>query len=112
MGSMKKKEIMKKLETLKKITGNADMELNEEDIEGDFDPQEYDKKMQEIFGNYDDNVVVEDEEKPTFSDIDDEYDYEYEDDMEDWDNWTGSKNVDDEKNVAKQEEFEHKFNFR
>jgi len=94
--SMKKKEIMKKLETLKKITGNADMELNEEDIEGDFDPQEYDKKMQEIFGNYDDNVVVEDEEKPTFSDIDDEYDYEYEDDMEDWDNWTGSKNEDDE----------------
>jgi len=94
--SMKKKEIMKKLETLKKITGNADMELNEEDIEGDFDPQEYDKKMQEIFGNYDDNVVVEDEEKPTFSDIDDEYDGEYEDDMEDWDNWTGSKNVDDD----------------
>jgi len=93
--SMKKKEIMKKLETLKKITGNADMELDEEDIEGDFDPEKYDKKMQEIFSNYDDNVVVEDEEKPTFSDIDDEYDYEDEDDMEDWDNWTGNKNVDD-----------------
>merc|ERR1719233_1779850 len=77
--SMKKKEIMKKLETLKKITGNADMELDEEDIEGDFDPEKYDKKMQEIFSNYDDNVVVEDEEKPTFSDIDDEYDYEDED---------------------------------
>merc|ERR1719431_1186633 len=85
-----------KLETLKKITGNADMELDEEDIEGDFDPEMYDKKMQEIFSNYDDNVVVEDEEKPTFSDIDDEYDYENEDDMEDWDNWTGSKNEDDE----------------
>jgi len=94
--SMKKKEIMKKLETLKKITGNADMELDEEDIEGDFDPEKYDKKMQEIFSNYDDNVVVEDEEKPTFSDIDDEYDYEDEDDVEDWDNWTGNKNVDDD----------------
>jgi len=102
--SMKKKEIMKKLETLKKITGNADMELDEEDIEGDFDPEMYDKKMQEIFCNYDDNVVVEDEEKPTFSDIDDEYDYEDEDDTEDWDNWTGNKNDDDEEELNCEDE--------
>lgn len=86
--NMKKKEIMEKLEKLKKITGNDDMELDEEDIEGDFDPEKYDQKMKEMFSNYDDNIAVEDEEKPTFSDIDDE-DYDEEDDVEDWDNWTG-----------------------
>jgi len=92
--NMKKKEILKKLETLKKITGNADMELDEEDIEGDFDPEKYDKKMQEIFNNYDDNIAVEDEEKPTFSDIEDEYYDDDEGEAEDWDNWTGSNEVD------------------
>ena len=55
------------------------MELDEEDIEGDFD-----QKMKEMLSNYDYNLAVEDEEKPIFSDIDDE-----EDDVEDWDNWTG-----------------------
>jgi len=93
--NMKKKEIMKKLETLKKITGNADMELDEDDIEGDFDPEKYDKKMQEIFSNYDDNIAVEDEEKPSFSDIDDEYYDEDEDNVEDWDNWTGGNDSND-----------------
>ena len=44
--------------------------------------------MKEILSYYDDNIVVEDEEKPTFSDIDDE-DYDDEDDVEDGDNWTG-----------------------
>jgi len=91
--NMKKKEIMKKLETLKKITGNEDMELNEEDIEGDFDPEKYDKKMQELFSNYDKDIAVDDEEKPTFSDLDDD-DYEEDDDGEDWDNWTAGEGGD------------------
>merc|ERR1712227_1150375 len=34
---MKKEEIMDKLEKLKKITGNEDMDMDEDDIEGDFD---------------------------------------------------------------------------
>merc|ERR1711971_324314 len=80
---------MQKLEQLKKITGNEEMDLNEEDIEGDFDPEKYDQKMAEVFKNYDVNVG-DDEEKPTFSDLDDEYEDEYEDDCEDWDNWTGN----------------------
>ena len=87
--SMKKKEIMQKLEQLKKITGNEEMDLNEDDIEGDFNPEEYDKKMAEIFKNYDDNV--EDDEKPTFSDLDDDYEDDYGEDFEDWDNWTSKK---------------------
>merc|ERR1712029_92717 len=69
--SIKKKEIMEKLQKLKKITGNDDMELDEDDIEGDFDPEKYDKKMAEIFQNYDDNLEIDDE-KPTFSDFEDE----------------------------------------
>ena len=79
---------MQKLEQLKKITGNEEMDLNEDDIEGDFDPEKYDKKMAEIFKNYDENV--EDDEKPSFSDLEDEYEDEYGEDFEDWDNWTGS----------------------
>ena len=80
---------MQKLEQLKKITGNEEMDLNEDDIEGDFNPEEYDKKMAEVFKNYDDNVV--DDEKPDFSDLDDDYEDEHGEDFEDWDNWT-SKN--------------------
>ena len=87
--SMKKKEIMQKLDQLKKITGNEEMDLNEEDIEGDFDPEKYDQKMAEVFKNYDVNLG-DDEEKPTFSDLDDEYEDEYGEDCEDWDNWTGN----------------------
>jgi len=87
--SMKKKEIMDKLAQLKQITGNEDMVMDDEDIEGDFDPEKYDKRMQEIFNNYDENVEINpDEEKPTFSDIEGDYD-EDEDCIEDWDNWEG-----------------------
>ena len=87
--NMKKKEIMDKLEKLKQITGNQDMEMDEDDIEGDFDPEKYDKKMAEIFSNYDDDVAV-DEEKPTFSDFEDDFDDNYGEEFEDWDNWTGT----------------------
>ena len=87
----KKKEIMAKLEKLKKITGNEDMELDDDDIEGDFDPEKYDAKMREVFNNYDDDTQA-DLEKPTFSDLEDEdYDEDYE--AEDWDNWTGADNT-------------------
>ena len=41
-----------------------------------------------MLSNYGGNIAVEDEEKPTFSDIDDE-DYDEEDDVEYWGNWTG-----------------------
>ena len=43
---MKKKEILAKLDQLKQITGNPNVGFNEDDIEGDFDPAEYDRKMQ------------------------------------------------------------------
>jgi len=84
---MKKKEILDKLDKLKKITGNEDMALRDEDIEGDFDPAEYDRRMQELFENYDNTNA--DDEKPEFSDLEDDADYGEELETEDWDNWTG-----------------------
>jgi len=86
--SIKKKEILDKLDKLKKITGNDEMALRDEDIEGDFDPAAYDARMAELFESYDTGNAAADEEKPTFSDLEDE---EYDEDMdtEDWDNWEG-----------------------
>lgn len=42
---MKKAEIEKKLERLKKMAGD-DIPISIDDLEGDFDPKEYDKRMQ------------------------------------------------------------------
>jgi protein KRI1 len=61
--NMKKKGIMEKLEKLKKITGNDEMENDEEDIEGEIDPEKYDQKMKEMLSNYEDNIAVEDYDK-------------------------------------------------
>lgn len=44
--SLKRKEIEKKLEKIKKITGNEDLKLTLDDLEKDFDPDEYEKRMQ------------------------------------------------------------------
>ena len=37
---------MDKLNKIKEITGNATVGFSEKDIQGDFDPTEYDRKMQ------------------------------------------------------------------
>lgn len=47
--ALKRKEIMEKLDKLKKIAGSQDLGLNEEDLEEDFDPEKYDKRMKELF---------------------------------------------------------------
>ena len=44
--NLKKREIMEKIEKIKAITGNEDVGFTEEDLEGDFDPQKYDKMME------------------------------------------------------------------
>ncbi|CAJ0958580.1 unnamed protein product, partial [Mesorhabditis belari] len=84
MKNMKKTEINKKLAKLRKLAGD-DIALNIDDLEGDFDPAEYDRRMQEVFdkqyygkgeANADDDL-----EKPVFSDLsEDEFDGDESDD--------------------------------
>lgn len=70
---LKKKEILDKIQKLQEATGNKDLKFKETDLEIDFNPEDHDKRMQEIFDNYDDDYTV-DEEKPVFSDIEEEMD--------------------------------------
>ncbi|XP_020247867.1 protein KRI1 homolog [Asparagus officinalis] len=51
--NLKKKEIQEKLEKVRAIAGFGDdgeCKLGADDLEEDFDPEEYDKKMKEMFG--------------------------------------------------------------
>lgn len=76
--ALKRKEIAEKIKTLQKVVGNKDFcPFKEQDIDDDFDPAEYDKRMSEVFDNYNDEI--EDTEKPVFSDLSDP---ELEDELE------------------------------
>ena len=46
--SLKRKEIQDKIEKLKKVTGMEDIKLTVEDLEKDFDPDEYEKTIEVI----------------------------------------------------------------
>ncbi|VDO47191.1 unnamed protein product [Haemonchus placei] len=74
---MKKAEIEKKLERLKKMAGD-DISINVDDLTCDFDPREYDRRMEQIFNEEyygkDDSIGDQDTEKPVFSDIDSDVD--------------------------------------
>ncbi|XP_076238119.1 protein KRI1 homolog [Calliopsis andreniformis] len=73
--ALKRKEIEEKIGKLKEITGNEDIQFNDMDLEGDFDPAEYDRKMTEIF-NDDYYAGGEEDVKPEFPDIDEELEIE------------------------------------
>lgn len=73
--ALKRKEIEEKIETLREITGNDDIQFNNLDLEGDFDPTEHDRKMTQIF-NDDYYAVPETDVKPEFPDIDDQLEIE------------------------------------
>ncbi|VDP15153.1 unnamed protein product [Onchocerca flexuosa] len=67
MKALKKKEIEEKLKKLKKLAGDDDLPLNIDDLEADFDPTTYDKRMKEIFDSqYFEKSMEENEEKPVF----------------------------------------------
>ena len=69
--AFKRKEILDKIEKLRKITGNDELAFKDEDLEEDFDPEKYDERMKEVFDEYDNAPgQAEDAERPVFSDLD------------------------------------------
>ncbi|VDN55461.1 unnamed protein product [Dracunculus medinensis] len=70
--TMKKKEIEEKLRKLKQLAGDDELPLNIDDLEADFNPAEYDKRMKELFNNQYYDKGDEHEEKPEFSGISDD----------------------------------------
>ncbi|XP_065905108.1 protein KRI1 homolog isoform X2 [Dysidea avara] len=86
--NLKREAIMDKLDKLKSVTGNEMVGFAEDDFVTDFDPDQYDKRMSTVFGEkYYEN---DETEKPIFP-SDEELD-----DYQDWDNWTGNQDEDDE----------------
>uniref|UniRef100_A0A0N5ASF9 Protein KRI1 homolog n=1 Tax=Syphacia muris TaxID=451379 RepID=A0A0N5ASF9_9BILA len=73
--ALKKKEIEAKLEKLKKLAGD-ELNVNIEDVEGDFDPVAYDRRMAELFNKEYYENADENEDKPSFSDDSDVSDEE------------------------------------
>lgn len=69
--ALKLNEIEDKISKLKQVTGKNDLALNEEDIDGDFDPEEHDRKMQALF-NDEFYKGAEEEYKPEFPELDEE----------------------------------------
>lgn len=60
---LKRQEIEEKVEQLRAVTGTDEINIDDIDLDGDFDPDEYDKKMSKLFDN--DYYQIEDgDEKP------------------------------------------------
>ena len=72
MKNLKRQEIQEKLDKLKELTGNSVVGFNDDDIEGDFDPAAHDRAMSKVFSDEYYHQVEEEEEKPVFSDSDEE----------------------------------------
>jgi hypothetical protein len=43
--NLKKKEILDKMNRLKSVAGEEDLPVNIDDLDADFDPKEYDRRM-------------------------------------------------------------------
>lgn len=80
INAVRKKEIEEKLAQLRKVSGEEEFPFDDMDLDADFDPDEYDRKMQKVFNN-DYYQIDEGEEKPDVpSDIEDLK-------VDDWDNF-------------------------
>ncbi|GAO48403.1 Krr1-domain-containing protein [Saitoella complicata NRRL Y-17804] len=63
--NLKRKEIEEKLKKIAEITGSETVPFDDVDLEGEFDPERWDRKMQEAF---DDKYYEGKDTKPTFDD--------------------------------------------
>lgn len=87
--ALKRREMEDKVKKLRKVGGNNDLAFEGVDMDGDFDPDEYDKQMAAVFDKYDQVEVEDAGERPEFSD--DDSDIELELETENWDEWTGEE---------------------
>ncbi|XP_008328968.1 protein KRI1 homolog [Cynoglossus semilaevis] len=78
--NLKRGEIMEKLKKLQELTGNTELAFSQADLDSDFDPQQHEQLMKNIFG--DDYYGEDEEEKPQFEDDEDNWN---------WDTWTGEE---------------------
>ncbi|KAG0033490.1 hypothetical protein BGZ81_008317 [Podila clonocystis] len=78
--NLKKQEIFDRLKQIQEITGNKTVGFDEIDLETEFNPEDYDQKMESMFSDkyYNDDENV----KPVFDDDIDTADYENSDDEE------------------------------
>ncbi|KAL4709258.1 hypothetical protein ACJJTC_010719 [Scirpophaga incertulas] len=72
--ALKLNEIREKIAKIKEVTGNDDLAFKEEDIEGDFDPEEHDRRMRALFDEQ--YYGHADDHKPTFPELDQELEIE------------------------------------
>lgn len=70
--SLKYQEIQDKIQKIKQASGNEDIDLGNDELEEDFDPEAHDAKMANMFGDDYYNMDIEDDRKPVFSDDDDD----------------------------------------
>uniref|UniRef100_A0A6B2L1D2 Kri1-like C-terminal domain-containing protein n=1 Tax=Arcella intermedia TaxID=1963864 RepID=A0A6B2L1D2_9EUKA len=65
---LKKEQIMDRLKIISEITGATDEKLKGIDLDGEWDPEAYDKEMNSVFNNDYYNEQENEDEKPVFSD--------------------------------------------
>ncbi|XP_046546653.1 protein KRI1 homolog [Haliotis rubra] len=87
---MKRQEIEQKIEHLREITGNKDIGFSSADLEGDFDPEEHDRMMQQYFADEYYGDGDEEEVKPPCPMEDDDLQ------TDNWDYWAGEEENKDE----------------
>ena len=98
ISEVRKKEIEEKIMKLKQVSGNDDIPFDDADLDGDFDPEEYDRKMQKVFDN-EYYQIDEGETKPECpQDIEDLQ-------VEDWDNFDPKQYDDADGPHCEDEEF-------
>lgn len=84
----KRHEIEEKIQKLKQVTGNEELPFEDNDLDNDFDPDEHDKRMQQIFNNEYYQINEDGEEKPECPDIEELK-------IENYDNWDPNHEYDD-----------------